>query len=111
MLLARFLNNLFKERGFILLDANSKKYVIGKPEGEKPLVLKLFDKSLHYELLIYPDLYFGEAYTDGKVTFENGTLSDFLDLALENIGRQKTNTMSDIFNTFRYFVKNITKSS
>ena len=54
MLLARFLNNLFKERGFILFDANSKKYAIGKPDREKPLVLKLFDKSLHYKLLITP---------------------------------------------------------
>ena len=51
MLLAKFLNNLFKEGGFELIDANSKKHVIGNPKEEKPLTVKLFDKSLHYKLL------------------------------------------------------------
>jgi len=101
MLLIKFLNNLFKKGGFLLEDANGKEHVIGKTKSENSIKMKIHDKKLHHKLLLYPDLYFGEAYTDGKVTFENGTLSDFLDLALENIGRQKTNTMSEIFNTFR----------
>jgi hypothetical protein len=41
MLLAKFLNNLFKKEGFELIDANSKKHVIGNPKEEKPLILKL----------------------------------------------------------------------
>ena len=32
MQLARFLNKLFKEDGFILIDANLKKYIIGTPK-------------------------------------------------------------------------------
>tara|TARA_B100000767_G_scaffold120226_1_gene114603 strand:+ start:397 stop:507 length:111 start_codon:yes stop_codon:yes gene_type:complete len=32
MQLARFLNNIFKNDGFILVDANSKKYIIGYPK-------------------------------------------------------------------------------
>ena len=107
MLLARFLNNLFQERGFVLIDANSKKYIIGKPEKEKPLTLKLLDKSLHYKLLIYPDLYLGEAYTNGTVVIENGTITEFLDIALQNIGRRETNFFSEMLNkirgSYRYF--------
>ena len=34
MQLARFLNNVFKQGGFILIDANSKEYIIGKPAKE-----------------------------------------------------------------------------
>jgi len=101
MLLARFLNNLFKERGFVLIDANSEKHIIGNPDKKKPLTLKLLDKSLHYKLLIYPDLYFGEAYTDGSVTVENGTISEFLDMALQNIGRKETNFFSELLNNIR----------
>ena len=37
MKLANFLNNLFKQDGFVLVDANYKKYVIGKPIKEKQL--------------------------------------------------------------------------
>ncbi len=101
MLLIKFLNNLFKINGFLLEDAHGREHVIGKPKSKNPIKMKMHDKKLHYKLLLYPDLYFGEAYTDGKITFENGTLSDFLDLALENIGREKTNNISEFINTIR----------
>ena len=51
MQLARFLNKLFKKDGFILIDANSKKYIIGAPEKKIPIVLKILKKNLHYKLL------------------------------------------------------------
>jgi cyclopropane-fatty-acyl-phospholipid synthase len=101
MLLAKFLNNLFKEGGFELIDANSKKHVIGNLKEGKPLTLKLFDRSLHYKLLFYPDFYFGEAYTEGTLTIENGTLTEFLNMALRNIGRKETNFFSEILNNIR----------
>ncbi len=101
MQLARFLTKLFKEGGLVLIDANSKKYVIGNPKKENPLTLKLLDKSLHYKLLFYPDLYFGEAYSDGSLTIENGTLTEFLNMALQNIGRKETNFFSDFLNKIR----------
>ena len=71
MKLVKFLNNLFKHDGFLLVDFNSQKYVIGKPIKEKPITIKLLDKKLGYKLLIDPDLYFGEAYTDGSLVIEN----------------------------------------
>ena len=67
MQLARFLNKVFKKGGFILTDANSKNYIIGSP-GDNPLKLKILNKNLNYKLLFHPDLYFGEAYTDGEIT-------------------------------------------
>tara|TARA_B100001123_G_C15233819_1_gene996271 strand:+ start:382 stop:1569 length:1188 start_codon:yes stop_codon:yes gene_type:complete len=105
-MLANFLNNLFKEGGFVLIDANSKKFDIGKAPKENPIIVKLLDKSLHYKLLFYPDLYFGEAYSKGLITIENGTLTDFLDIALKNIGRKQTNFFSELLNriggSYRY---------
>ena len=74
MYLARFLEKIIKKDGFVLIDANSNKYIIGKPKKENAITLKLLDKKLHYKLLFYPDLYLGEAYTDGSLRIENGTL-------------------------------------
>ena len=108
MQLARFLNKLFKKGGFVLIDANSKKYIVGSPKSQNPITVKLLDKKLHYKLLFRPDLYFGEAYSDGKIIIENGTLTDFLDLALMNIGRNGNdlNFFSKLFNklsgSYRY---------
>ena len=87
MQLARFLNKIFTNGGFILIDANLNEYIIGDP-GDNPIKLKILNKNLHYKLLLHPDLYFGEAYTDGEILIENGSLTEFLDLALMNIGRK-----------------------
>jgi cyclopropane-fatty-acyl-phospholipid synthase len=106
MQLARFLNRLIKKDGLILIDANSKKYIIGRPEKKKPILLKILDKKLHYKLLFRPDLYFGEAYSDGNIEIENGSLTDFLDLVLMNIGRGELNFFSQLINklagSYRY---------
>ena len=106
MNLTTFLKNLFKEDGFVLIDANFKEYIIGKPKKQNPIKIRLLDKSLHYKLLLLPDLYLGEAYTDGSLVIENGTLTEFLDLAMKNIGRAETNIYSKIIKkilgTLRY---------
>ena len=107
MNLTRFLENLIKEDGFVLIDANAKEYIIGKPKKINPIKIRLLDKSLHYKLLFLPDLYFGEAYADGSLVIENGTLTEFLDIAMKNIGRSEINSFSKIIKkikgTYRYF--------
>ena len=106
MKLINFLNDLFKEDGFILIDYNSNRYVIGKPLKEIPIELQLLDKSLHKKLLFHPDLYFGEAYTNGSLRLKNGTLTEFLDIAFKNIGRADINiygkTLNKIKGTLKY---------
>ena len=106
MKLVNFLNNLFKYDGFELIDANSKKFVIGKPLNQKPIKIKLLDKKLHYKLLINPDLCFGEAYMDGSLVIEDGTITQFLDIAMRNIGRGEINIYGKILKkirgTYRY---------
>ena len=107
MNLTRFCENLFKVDGFVLVDANSREYIIGKPEKEIPIKLRILDKSFHYKLLLLPDLYFGEGYSNGSLVIENGTLSEFLDIAMKNIGREEINYYSKfikkILGTLRYF--------
>jgi cyclopropane-fatty-acyl-phospholipid synthase len=106
MQLARFLNKLFKKDGFILIDAHLKKYIIGFPKKKTPITVKILDKKLHYKLLFRPDLYFGEAYSDGSVVIENGTLTDFLDITLMNLGRGQFNFSTKLINklngSYRY---------
>ena len=106
MNLIGYLKNLFKEDGFILVDANSIEHAILKPKKKIPIRIRLLDKSLHYKLLLLPDLYFGEAYTDGSLVIENGSITEFLDIALKNIGRNEINLYAKIIKkikgTYRY---------
>ncbi len=108
MRLVSFLNNLFKKGGFVLIDANSKKYIIGSPDKSKPLTLKLLNKNLHYKLLVNPDLYFGEGYMDGSIIIENGSISEFLELAFKNIGRGEINTFGYILKKIKGTIRYLT---
>ena len=108
MYLVNFLNGLVKEDGFELVDANSKSYLIGKPKKENPIRFKILDKKLHWKLLLNPDLYLGEAYTNGSIVIENGTLTEFLDIALKNVGRQSINSITNILGKFRRAYRYIT---
>ena len=51
MQLARFLNKIFKKSGFILVDANSKEYIIGEP-GDNPIKLKILNKKTSLQIII-----------------------------------------------------------
>ena len=108
MYLVNFLNGLVKEDGFELVDANSKSYLIGKPKKENPIRFKILDKKLHWKLLLNPDLYLGEAYTNGSIVIENGTLTEFLDIALKNVGRQSINSITNVLGKFRRVYRYIT---
>ena len=94
--LTQFLEKLVKDDGFVLEDANQKQHIIGKPFKNPPIKLKLLDKSLHYKLLLLPDLYFGEAYANGSAVIENGTLTEFLEIAMKNIGRGPTSNYATV---------------
>ena len=96
MQLARYLDKLFQKDGFLLIDANSNKYIIGTPKNKNPIIVKILDKKLHYKLLLRPDLYFGEGYSNGSIVIENGSLTDFLDIALMNLGRNEFNFFSKL---------------
>ena len=74
-----------------------KKYIIGSPKNKTPITLKILNKKLHYKLLFRPDLYFGEAYSDGDIVIENGTLTDFLDLAISIAKDPHPHPISRIF--------------
>ena len=99
--IAKIYNKLIKEDGFVLIDANNRKNVIGKPIKENPIILRLLDKKLNYKLIVSPDLYFGEAYTNGSLKIENGNLTEFLDIMFKNFGRAEINNFSYILNKIR----------
>ena len=104
--ISKIYNKLIKEDGFILVDANKKKYVIGKPEKENPIKIRLLDKKLNFKLIFFPALYFGEAYTNGSIKIENGNLTEFLNIIFKNFGRGKITNFDYILNkitgTYRF---------
>lgn len=93
-MLINFLNRLITDDGFKLELYNKKIVKIGNPYSNPNLTLKLNNKFIEYKLLLFPDYYFGKGFTDGEISIKNGTLSEFLNIALKNIGRKEINKFS-----------------
>ena len=50
MLLAKLLSRIFKKNGIILIDSQGQKYICGKPDLNKPLILKLLKNDLNWRI-------------------------------------------------------------
>ena len=53
MMLARYLDKLFQKDGFLLIDANSNKYIIGTPKNKTPIKSWNNPEWISYKFIIY----------------------------------------------------------
>jgi cyclopropane-fatty-acyl-phospholipid synthase len=84
MLFARVLRQTIKIGRLALIDATGKTHVFQGAPGPSRTI-RLHDRSLHWRLLLNPKLAFGEAWMDEKITCEDGTIYDLLDLLGRNV--------------------------
>ena len=84
MLLARLLKDTITEGRLLILDAAGGQHAFGAPDGRPTATIRLHRTSLHYSLFFNPKLRVGEAYMDGTLTIEDGTLYDFLEICVLN---------------------------
>lgn len=96
MLLARFLKRLIKVGRLDVIDADDRTHVFAGTDGPT-VTIRLHDRALHWKLFVRPDLYAGEAYMDGLLTIEDGSVYDFLDLVGRNVEAARS---EDPFNGF-----------
>lgn len=62
-----------------IIDADGKVHVFSGKPGPN-VTMRLSDRSLYHKLVFNPELNAGEAYMDGRMSFEDSTLRDFLTL-------------------------------
>jgi cyclopropane-fatty-acyl-phospholipid synthase len=87
MFFAQMLNRLIVSGSLTYIDPQGRTHRFGgRPiEGIRPVTIRLTDPSLDWRLALQPLLSVGEAYMDGKLIVEDGTLYDFLALASANL--------------------------
>jgi len=71
-----------------LVDADGRIYGYGDHSGS-PVVARIADKRTEFRLALNPPLAIGEAYVEGRLVFDQGTIYDFLELLLSNVARQR----------------------
>jgi len=87
MLLASVLAQAVRIGRLDVIDAAGRRHVFEGAPGPSACI-RLRDPSLHWKLLLRPRLFVPEAYMDGGLTIEEGSLYDFIDLLVSNDAAQ-----------------------
>ncbi len=93
MLLARLLDECVSAGRLTIVDAAGARHTIGqRRDGAPDVTVRVHDRAAERRLLFNPKLAFGELYTDGRLTIEQGSLYDLLDLLCGAVGDFEENT-------------------
>ena len=109
MMLGRFLDKLIRNGRLTVVTADGKRGTYGGGGGEATLTIRFLDRKVPFELARNPRLGLGEAYMDGRLVIEDGTILDLLQLVTGSnrwedggrgrklIGKSKLSTLAAVW--------------
>jgi cyclopropane-fatty-acyl-phospholipid synthase len=83
-LLLRVLRRIVRDGNLTVVAPDGARHAIGNTTG-KPVVIRLHDGRVAWDLLRNPQLTLGEAYMDGRVTIDDGDIADLLGILTRNL--------------------------
>jgi len=99
MLVAHLLGRVVRYGTLRVIDAAGSAHTFGRESGPR-VTIRLHDQRLDRDLFLNPRLRFGEAYMDGRLTVEDATLYDALDLLASNTMQAPRNILSPLYEGF-----------
>ncbi len=106
MLFRYLLKSMIRQGALQLVTADGKIYAYGNG-GVPRATIKLHRKSLEWTLGFYPQLRVGEAYMDGLLTIEEGTLRDFMHIVALNYHNLKGRKFFQFFEAISRWLKHL----
>ncbi len=97
MLLSRLFERTITIGRLRVIDVGGSLHTFGGSGGPS-VTIRLHDPALRWKLAVRPRLYFGEAYMDGKLTIEEGSLYDLLDLLAVNLEAMPAGLLARLLN-------------
>ena len=79
-LIGKLLGTLVKKGRMTLITADGKRESFGPDADTKPITVRFTDRKLAFDIVRNPRLAFGEAYMDGRLIIEEGSILDLLEL-------------------------------
>jgi cyclopropane-fatty-acyl-phospholipid synthase len=83
MMFGRLLKHAIRNGQITLIDFSGRRRVVGGGDGPA-VTLRLHDAKVSRELALNPWLRIGEAYMDGRLTIEEGSLYDLIEIGMLN---------------------------
>jgi cyclopropane-fatty-acyl-phospholipid synthase len=115
-LLSTMMKRFVKTGTLTIIDAGGTSHIFGGEVEGPSATVKLHDKKLHRSLFLNPELKAGEAYMDGTLTVEEGTIRDFLHVFALNAANLRGQGHQKRIRTFykrvkRFHQKNVKSSA
>jgi hypothetical protein len=104
IVLNALLDRLITHGTLIIIQPNERQITFGDSNG-KPVIVRFRGALTPFKFALWPNLYLGEAYMDGSLVIERGTLWDLLDL----LGRNFSSHRSRQDNALLRFSKSIAR--
>ncbi|MEO5640977.1 MAG: class I SAM-dependent methyltransferase, partial [Sphingomicrobium sp.] len=79
-LIGKLLSTLVKRGRLTLILPDGKRETFGPDPDARPITIRFHDRKVAFEIVRNPRLAFGESYMDGRLTVEEGTILDLLEL-------------------------------
>lgn len=101
------LRNLIRHGSLRVIDWKGRSKTYGDGQGVR-VAIRIRDRGTAWRLLLNPQLETGEAYMEEKLTVEEGTLRDFLELVFQSLGLQPLSyPLSGVTEGFRTLMRGI----
>jgi cyclopropane-fatty-acyl-phospholipid synthase len=97
MLASRLFERIITIGRLRVLDAGGRFHTFDGSPGAS-VTIRLHDPTLHWKLLVRPRLYLGEAFMDGTLTVEEGSLYDLIDLLAVNLEAMPEGLLARLLN-------------
>ena len=97
MLASRLFERIITIGRLRVLDAGGKFHTFDGSPGAS-VTIRLHDPALHWKLFVRPRLYLGEAFMDGTLTVEEGSLYDLIDLLAVNLEAMPEGLLARLLN-------------
>src|SRR5579884_233256 len=86
-MLGQFLSNFVREGRLTVIWPDGRTNVYGN--GGKEAAIKFHGALTPWQIWLRPELVLGEAYMDGRLTVERGTMADVLEILLSNYNQYR----------------------
>ncbi len=104
MLAGRLLQRIVRVGSIDVIDAGGRRHTFSGAPGPA-VTIRLHDRALHTKLFLHPELYVGEAYMDGTLTIEEGTLYGFLSLCMMNLDHVRRTPANKVLDPLRALLR------
>ena len=106
MLLTSVFSRVIRLGRLSVIDASGKRHLFEGSPGPSATI-RLHDPALHWKLPLKPRLFVPEAYMDGTLTVEEGSLYDFIDVLVSNDAAQPVAPIMRLSNAAGRLVRRI----